>query len=120
MATITLTINDTEIPLTKGSYSEKRNSVDNKNTTEAGTTVRELIRSGIVSLSVSLNCDAETKALLDGFADEASVTVIYWSESSSALVTITAYLDGYSASLLYDLSDDRIYDVSFTIEELAS
>lgn len=114
---ICLFLNNTEIPLTKGSYQESRDYVDNKNTTEAGSTVRELVRAGIISLSVSLICDSTTKQTLDGFADAASLTVKYWSDKTVALESISGYLDGYKADLITD-SSARLYTVSFTVKEL--
>ena len=114
---ICLILNGTEIPLTKGSYSEKRGYVDNRNITEAGHTVREVVRTGIVTLSVSMVCDSEEKQTLDGFADEASLTVVYWSEKTGTLQSMSGFMDGYSASLKVD-SDERFYDVSFEIVEL--
>lgn len=114
---ICLFLNGTEIPLTRGSYSESRGYVDNQNVTEAGTTVRELVRSGIASLSVSLVCDSSEKQVLDAFADEASLSVSYWSEKAGALASMSGYLDGYRANLLSD-SSGRFYEVSFTVQEL--
>lgn len=114
---ICLTLNGTEIPLTRGSYSESREYIDNKNVTEAGSTVRELVRAGIISLSVSLTCDSETKQILDGFADEASLEIQYWSEKDATVKTLDGYLDGYKADLITD-SSERFYDVSFNVKEL--
>lgn len=114
---ICLIFNNTEIPLTKGSYSEKREYVDNRNVTEAGHTVREVVRTGIVTLSVSLVCDSEEKQVLDGFADESALSVIYWSEKTGTLENINGFIDGYSANLKVD-ADERFYDVSFEVREL--
>ena len=112
-----LILNDTEIPLTRGSYAENREYVDNRNVTEAGSTVREIIRTGIVSLSVTLTCDSVTKQMLDYYADQSTLNVSYWSEKSGSLQVITGFLDGYRADLKIDTSE-RFYEVSFNVKEL--
>lgn len=115
---ISLSLNGTDIPLTKGSYTEKRNYIDTKNVTESGATIREIVRTGIISLSISLICDHSLKKKLDGYADEASLTVIYWSEKAAALQTITGYIDDYSTDLIADVSS-RFYDISFKVVQLS-
>lgn len=114
---ICLFLNNTEIQLTQGTYTENRNYVDNQNKTESGKTVRELIRSGIIGLSVSLICDSTTKQALDAFADEAALEIAYWSEKAGEVLTFDGFIDGYKGNLKVDASE-RFYEVSFDIKEL--
>lgn len=109
-----LLLNGTEIPLTRGSYKEQRNHYDIKGQTEAGTNRRDLIRAGILGLSVKLSADSATKILLEGFNEEASLTVKYYSEAAEALVEWSAYMDGLSS----DLVTDGEWDCSFNLIDL--
>lgn len=116
-AVIALYLNNTEIPLTAGTYKEERKYVDNQLTSAAGTILRTVIRSGIVGLSVGLVADETTKATLDAFADMGSLTVKYYSEKSAALVEFTGFIDGYSADLKIEdtTNTHRWYDISFSV-----
>ena len=119
-AVIALYLNNVEIPLTAGSYTEKRTYIDNRMTSEAGTTLRVLVRGGIVGLEVKLTADETTKASLDGYADAGSLTVKYYSEKSSAYVEFTGFIDGYSADLKVEdtTNTHRWYDISFSVVNL--
>ena len=121
MAAVTaLYLNNTEIPLTAGTFTEERTYVDNRMTSEAGTTLRVLVRSGIVGLKVKLTANEATKAALDGYADAESLTVKYYSEKSSAYVEFTGFIDGYSADLKVEdvTNTHRWYDISFSVVNL--
>lgn len=115
-----LYFNNTAIPLTAGTFTEKRTFVDNQMTSQAGTIMRVMVRSGIVGLEVKLIADDEEKAVLDGFADAESLTVKYYSEKAGALVEFTGFIDGYSASLKVEdtTNERRWYEVSFSVVNL--
>lgn len=115
---IVLKINSTVLELTSDKYSEKFSAVDSINTSEAGTTLRSVVRTGIPTLSVSYKCDATEKAKLDTFNKASSLTVKRWSEEASAEITWRAYMDGYSADLIIETSNTRFYKVSFTLKDL--
>lgn len=120
---IQLIIDGMEIPLTDdGSYNVKRGAVDNRNTTEAGTTVRQLIRSGVVQIDVKTTlADDELRALIIAQA-AASVTVQYYDEEIDALSSDwTAFVDGLSYDLIVDVAGDyRLYNVSFSLVDLST
>lgn len=115
-----LYLNNTEIPLTAGTYTEKRTYIDNRLTSQAGTIMRVLVRGGIVGLSVKLVADESEKALLDEFADAESLTVKYYSEKDESLKEFIGFLDGYTADLkVEDTSNEhRWYDISFAVVNL--
>ena len=116
---IQLFINDTEINLNAGSYKEYPRVVETRNETEAGTTHRDIVRTGIGHLDISMNADETEKAFFDDCVDASMLTVRYWSERAGALVEKTMYLDpdSYSADLIVETGGHRYYDVSFTLEE---
>ena len=116
---IRLIINETEINLNAGSYKEYPRVVENRNKTEAGTTHRDIIRTGIGHVDVSMNADETEKAFFDECADTPMLSVQYWSERTEAMVTKTMFMDpdSYSADLIVETGGHRYYDVSFTLEE---
>jgi len=120
MMVTSLYFNNTAIPLTAGTFTEKRTFIDNRMTSQAGTTMRVMVRSGIVGLEVKLMADDEEKAVLDGFTDAESLAVKYYSEKAAALVEFTGFIDGYSASLKVEdnTNEHRWYEVSFSVANL--
>lgn len=109
-----LFLNGVEIPLTRGSYKENRGHYQITGQTEAGTNRRDLIRAGILGLSVKLTADSTTKVLLEGYNEETSLTVKYYDESTQTLVSWDAYMDGLSS----DLITDGEWDCSFNLVDL--
>ena len=116
---IRLIINSTELALNQGSYKEYPKTIENRNSTEAGTTHRNIVRTGIGHIEVSMNADETEKAFLDACSDASTLSVQYWSETAGALVTKTMFLDpdSYSADLMAENTNHRYYTVSFSLEE---
>lgn len=116
---IRLIINETEINLNAGSYKEYPRVVETRNETEAGTTHRDIIRTGIGHVDVSMNADETEKAFFDECVDASSLSVQYWSERAGAMITKTMFLDpdSYGADLIVETGGHRYYTVSFTLEE---
>lgn len=116
---IRLIINETEINLNAGSYQEYPRVIETRNETEAGTTHRDILRTGIGHIDVSMNADDAEKAFFDDCVNASMLTVQYWSESAAAMATKTMFLDpdSYKADLLVETGGHRYYTVSFTLEE---
>jgi hypothetical protein len=118
---IQLTINDVSIPLTADAYKLKRSYVDTTNTTEAGTTVRQLARGGINGLDIEITCDNYTLANLLALEALPSVSVNFWDEALNILRTgWTAYISDFSADLITELPTERLYKVSFALNDLSA
>lgn len=109
---VALYLNDTEIELTKGSYSESWSHYQITGQTEAGTNRRDLIRSNILGLSVTLTATDDTKATIEAFNNEASLTAQYY--SGDTLVSWEAYMDGLSCNLL----TDGEWEITFNLVDL--
>lgn len=116
---IRLVINSTEINLNAGSYKEYPRVIETRNETEAGTTRRNIVRTGIGHLDVSMNADESEKAFFDGCVNASTLSVQYWSEAGGAMVTKDMFMDpdSYSADLIVETGSHRYYNVSFTLEE---
>lgn len=116
---IRLVINGTEINLNAGSYQEFPRVIETRNETEAGTTHRDIIRTGIGHIDVSMNADDAEKAFFDDCVNSPTLSVQYWSEKAKTMVTKTMFLDpdSYKADLLVEAGGHRYYTVSFILEE---
>ena len=119
MGVIQLTINNYTLELTDDKYSESYSAVDTVNKSEAGTTLRAVVRTGIPTLSVSYKCIDSEKALLDYLNKQSSLTATRWSEEDSgADIEWTCYMSNYSADLIVDGENHRFYKVSFKLNDL--
>ena len=119
MGVIQLTINNNTLELTYDKYSESYSAVDTVNMSEAGTTLRAVVRTGIPTLSVSYKCIDSEKALLDYLNKQSSLTATKWSEEDSgADIEWTCYMSNYTADLIVDGDAHRFYKVSFKLNDL--
>lgn len=119
-AVIDLKINDVSLKLTNDSYKTTFSSVDNKATTEAGTTLRAVTRTGIKKMSISYKCDQVEKILLESYQALSYLTCKYYDETTSSMKSWRCYMDGYSEDLITESVGDktRFYKVSFTLNDL--
>lgn len=115
---IILKLNNIALELTNDSYKESFSSVDNVNTSEAGTTLRDVTRTGIPSLSVAYKCDGMEKAKLDAFNKASSLTATRYDETEQDDIEWECFMSGYSADLIIETSNTRMYAVSFKLEDL--
>lgn len=119
MSVIQLTLNGHTLELTSDKYTESFNAVDTINTSEAGTTLRAVVRAGVPSLSVAYKCIDSEKAALDYLNKQSSLTATRWSEDDSgADIQWTCYMSNYSADLISEDSSHRYYKVSFKLNDL--
>lgn len=119
MGVITLKLNNHTLELTDDKYTESYTAVDSLNTSEAGTTLRAVTRTGIPSLSVAYKCDEDEKALLDYLVKQSSLVAKKWSEDDSGeLIEWDCFMSNYSADLIVDGSAHRFYKVSFKLNDL--
>lgn len=109
---VALYLNGTEIPLTKGSYKEKKTHYQITGQTEAGTNRRDLIRANILGLSVNLSGTTATKTAIETYNAKASLTVKHY--VGSTLTTWTAYMDNLSCNLVADGE----WDISFDLVDM--
>lgn len=115
---IELKLNNTTLTLTADKYKTSYKSVDALNTSEAGTTIRSVIRTGILTMDIGYKCDAAEKKLLDGWNKASSLTCKYYDEETSAVKTWTCFMSNYSADLIMETSTTRFYKVSFKLNDL--
>ena len=117
---IFLSLDGRELNLTNDSFKENLSAVDNINTSEAGTTLRAVVRTGIPSLSISYKCDASEKKYLDTEARKSSIVARRWSEYSEAKRSWRCFMSNYSADLIVETPTTRFYKVSFKLNDLST
>lgn len=115
---IELKINDVALNLTDDQFNVKFKSVDNKVTSEAGTTLRSVTRTGVRSMSISYQCIETDKILLESYSKASSLTAKYYDETTSTVKTWRCYMDGYSENLVSEDNAHRNYKVSFNLLDL--
>ena len=115
-----LKINGTALPVQKDDYSVDYSDViaDSGGVTEAGTTIRDVIREGVPSISVSLPVSASWLKRLRKFKKEPYLTVEWLDPETGDLSSGIMYMDGFKVSLEHDTSSGSLWTVSFSLEDL--
>ena len=90
---------------------------DSGGETEAGTTQRDVIRSGVVSISVSFSVSPAWLKKLTAYSKKLKIAVQYFDTESLSLKETGMYITGYKAKLEKDTSYKGLWVVSFTLNE---
>lgn len=91
------------------------------NQTEGGTTVRDIVRMNIPSISVSFDCDKEMLLEMRSYKAEPSLDVEYFDPvESNELQKDSMYVTSYSEKMLADTEDGGIWRVTFNLEDLGN
>ena len=115
-----LKINGTALPVQKDDYSVDYSDViaDSGGVTEAGTTVRDVIREGIPSISVSLPVSVTWLKKLRKLKKEPYLNVEWMNPETGVLSYGIMYMDDFKVSLKHDTSAGGLWMVSFSLEDL--
>lgn len=90
---------------------------DSGGETEAGTIQRDVVRTGIVTISVSFSVTSTWLKKLTAFSKKSKITVQYFDTESLALKTTEMYITGFKVKLYKDTSNKGLWNVSFTLKE---
>lgn len=115
---INLKINNVALDLTDDQFDVSFKSIDNRNTSEAGTTLRSVTRTGIRSMSISYQCIETDKILLEAYSKKSSLTAKFYDETTSTNIEWRCFMDGYSENLVSEDNAHRNYKVSFNLLDL--
>lgn len=91
---------------------------DSGGETEAGTTQRDVVRTGVVSISVSFSVSAKWLKLLTAYSKLPKITVQYFDTEVLDLKETEMYITGFKAKLEKDTSYRGLWTVSFTLKEM--
>lgn len=117
-----LKIEDNILPVEPGKgYSISLSDYDRTSQTEAGTTVREVTRIDIPSISVSFDCDKEMLKEMRSYKSKSSVIVKYFDPfETDELKEDLMYITNYKEQMLADTKDGGFWKISFDLEDLGN
>ena len=113
-------LNGTALPVQKDDYSIDYTDVvaDSGGVTEAGTTIRDVIREGVPSISVSIPVSLTWLKKLRKMKREPFLNVEWMDPQTGELSSGIMYMDGFKVSLEHDTSGGGLWTVSFSLEDL--
>ena len=91
---------------------------DSGGETEAGTTQRDVVRMGVVSISAAFSVSPKWLKLLTGFKQKEKLAVDYFDTETLETRQTEMFISGYKAGLVKDTSYKGLWKVSFTLKEL--
>lgn len=110
MKSMKLYFNNEEIALYKGSYKLNYSDVESLNKSEAGTTIREMIREGVLKISVQTYADDTWVKKFRDYKAEDSISVKYYDPSALDFVAFTGYITNFNCDLqIADVDDSNGY-----------
>ena len=90
---------------------------DSSGETEAGTIQRDVVRQGVVTISVSFSVTAKWLKLLTAYSKEDKLAVDYFDTETAELRNTEMYIEGFQAKLKKDTSYRGLWTVSFRLKE---
>ena len=113
-----LTIDGVPLPL-PDSYEVQMADVeaDSGGETEAGTTQRDVVRMGVVSIPAAFSVSPKWLKLLTGFKQREKIVVEYFDTETLETKRTEMFVEGYKAVLVKDTSYKGLWKVSFTLKE---
>ena len=115
-----LRIDGIALPVQKDDYSVDYSDVvaDSGGVTEAGTTIRDVIREGVPSISVSIPVSLTWLKKLRKMKKEPYLNVEWFDPDSGELASGIMYVDDFKVSLKHDTGSGGLWMVSFSLEDL--
>lgn len=90
---------------------------DSGGETEAGTVQRDVVRAGVVNISVAFSVTPTWLSKLTVYKQLDSITVRYFDPETITVQQTQMYIDGFKAKLEKDTSYKGLWTVSFTLKE---
>lgn len=90
---------------------------DSSGETEAGTTQRDVVRSGVVSIVVTFSVSARWLSILTAYSKKKVIAVSYFDTQELTSKVAEMYIMGFKAKLEKDTSYKGLWTVSFTLNE---
>lgn len=90
---------------------------DTSGDTEAGTRQRDVLRSGVVTISVSFQLTPSWLKKLSAYSKLARITVSYFDTTELDVRQTQMYMEGFKSTLVKDTSYKGLWKVSFTLQE---
>jgi hypothetical protein len=90
---------------------------DSSGETEAGTTQRDVVRTGVVEIAVVFSVTAAWLKKLTAFKQLEKLDVDYFDTETAAMKSTQMYVDGFKSKLVKDTSYGGLWEVSFSVKE---
>ena len=90
---------------------------DSGGETEAGTTQRDVVRQGVVNISVSFSVTGKWLKALTAYSKQDKLSVDYFDTETADMKNTEMYVEGFKAKLEKDTSYRGLWTVSFTLKE---
>ena len=90
---------------------------DSSGETEAGTTQRDVVRTGVISIAVSFSVSPKWLKILTAYSKRSKIAVKYFDTEELNLKDAEMYITGFKAKLEKDTSYKGLWTVSFTLKE---
>lgn len=90
---------------------------DSGGETEAGTTQRDVVRTGVAAIAVSFSVSPAWLKRLTAFSKQPRLAVQYFDTEELALKETEMYIIGFKAKLYKDTSYKGLWTVSFMLKE---
>ena len=91
---------------------------DSGGETEAGTTQRDMVRTGVITISVSFSVTQKWLRLLTGYKQQEKIRVGFFDPETASVRQTEMYVEGFKAKLKKDTSYKGLWIVSFILKEL--
>ena len=91
---------------------------DSSGETEAGTKQRDVVRSGIHTISVAFSVTVTWLKKLTTYKQQPKLTVRFFDPEMAELTTAEMYVEGFKVTLKKDTSYGGLWTVSFDLKEL--
>lgn len=91
---------------------------DSSGETEAGTTQRDVVRSGVVTISVSFSVTPKWLKSLTAYSKKPKIGVKYFDTETLELKQTEMFITGFKVTLKKDTSYKGLWSVSFTLNEM--
>ncbi len=113
-----LRIDGTEMPLpTAYDLSLSDVEADSSGETEAGTTQRDIVRSGVARISVSFQVSPDWLKRMSLMRKKPKLQVDFFNTETMVREAREMYIEGFKASLAHDTSQKGLWKVSFELKE---
>lgn len=115
-----LSVNDVVLPVQRDDYTVTYTDVisDDGGITEAGTTIRSVIREGVPSIEVNFVVLEDMLATLRALKRQTTVSVVFY-DAGELSDPWDMYIDKFKFALLADDGNSAVYSVSMTLEDIA-
>ncbi len=89
---------------------------DSGGETEAGTTQRDVVRTGVITISVSFSVTQKWLRLLTGYKQQEKIRVGFFDPETASVRQTEMYVEGFKAKLKKDTSYKGLWIVSFILK----